>query len=378
MSMYALYPSLIRPLLFCLDPENAHSLTINTGHLLSKPPLTKIFGQHVVSKPVEIMGLKFDNPLGLAAGMDKNGDAIDFLGALGFGHLELGTVTPLAQEGNARPRMFRVKVARGLINRMGFNNKGVDYLVKNLQQRHYQGVIGVSIGKNEITPIEKAANDYLHCMNKVYNYADYIAVNISCPNTKDLTALQEAGPLVALLSTLKQEQGKLASANNKYVPLVVKIAPDLDDVQLEAICDACLKLKIDGMTCTNTTTSRDEIYGLPHASEWGGLSGQPLRHKSNMVLQKVASHLKGQIPIIGVGGVDGIMAAREKMQAGASLVQVYSAFVYQGPSLIQDIVNNLQKGKNCHCVLFQPNVYDFCMSIRLVNFLANNYNFAFV
>ena len=341
MSIYALYPSLIRPVLFCLDPENAHSLTINLGHLLSKEPLTKVFGQTVASKPVEVMGLKFDNPLGLAAGMDKNGDAIDFLGALGFGHLELGTVTPLAQEGNARPRMFRIKEARGLINRMGFNNKGVDYLVNNLKNRSYKGIIGVSIGKNEITPIENAASDYLHCMNKVYNHCDYIAVNISCPNTKDLTALQEAGPLVDLLTTLKKEQGKLASENNKYVPLVVKIAPDLDDVQLSAICDACLRLKIDGITCTNTTTSREEVHGLAHASEWGGLSGEPIRHKSTVVLSKVASQIKGQIPIIGVGGVNGVIAAREKMQAGASLVQLYSAFVYQGPSIIEDIVNNI-------------------------------------
>lgn len=341
MSIYALYPSLIRPVLFCLDPENAHSLTINLGHLLSKEPLTKVFGQTVASKPVEVMGLKFDNPLGLAAGMDKNGDAIDFLGALGFGHLELGTVTPLAQEGNARPRMFRIKEARGLINRMGFNNKGVDYLVNNLKNRRYKGIIGVSIGKNEITPIENAASDYLHCMNKVYNHCDYIAVNISCPNTKDLTALQEAGPLVDLLTTLKKEQGKLASENNKYVPLVVKIAPDLDDVQLSAICDACLRLKIDGITCTNTTTSREEVHGLAHASEWGGLSGEPIRHKSTVVLSKVASQIKDQIPIIGVGGVNGVIAAREKMQAGASLVQLYSAFVYQGPSIIEDIVNNI-------------------------------------
>lgn len=341
MSIYSVYPNLIRPLLFSMDPENAHDLTLKVAHMLSSEPFTRFFGQQVPSRPVEVMGLKFDNPLGLAAGLDKNGEAIDFLGALGFGHLELGTVTPLSQAGNARPRMFRVKQAHGLINRMGFNNKGVDFLVQNLLKRKYKGIVGVSIGKNEVTPIEKAADDYLHCMNKVYNHCDYIAVNISCPNTRDLTALQEAGPLVELLTTLKNEQGKLASSSGRYVPLVVKIAPDLDDVQLEAVCDACLKLKVDGMTCTNTTTSREEIHGLPHASEWGGLSGEPLRHKSTVVLRKVAGHLKGQIPIIGVGGITGVIAAREKLQAGASLLQVYSGFVYQGPSLIQDIVSNV-------------------------------------
>lgn len=341
MSLYALYPSLIRPLIFCLDPENAHSMTIKLGSFLSKEPLVKLAGQKVASKPVEVMGLKFDNPLGLAAGMDKNGDAIDYLGALGFGHLELGTVTPLPQEGNARPRMFRIAQAHGLINRMGFNNKGVDYLVTKLQQRHYKGIVGVSIGKNETTPLERAADDYLICMNKVYKYCDYIAVNISCPNTKDLTALQEAEPLIKLIGALKEEQAKLAHENNKYVPLVVKIAPDLTDVQLDAICQACLSLKIDGMTCTNTTTSRDEIYGLPHASEWGGLSGEPLRQKATQILSKVHERVKNQIPLIGVGGINGVIAAREKMAAGASLLQLYTAFVYQGPQVIADIVDNL-------------------------------------
>lgn len=341
MSIYALYPSLIRPVFFCMDPENVHSFTIKTGKFLSKEPLLKLFSQKVASKPVEVMGLKFDNPLGLAAGMDKNGDAIDYLGALGFGHLELGTVTPKAQEGNARPRMFRIKEARGLINRMGFNNKGVDYLVNNLQARHFKGIVGVSIGKNETTSIENAADDYLICMQKVYNHCDYIAVNISCPNTPNLTALQEAEPLVRLLTTLKEEQGKLASSANKYVPLVVKISPDLTDPQLEAICDACLKLKIDGMTCTNTTTSREEVFGMNHASEWGGLSGEPIFIKATETLKKVAARTQGQIPLIGVGGVNGVIAAREKLKAGASLVQLYSAFVYQGPSIIEDIVNNI-------------------------------------
>lgn len=341
MSLYAVYPSLIRPLLFCFEPEKAHDMTIKLGSLLSAPPMVKLVGQKVAVKPVEIMGLHFANPLGLAAGLDKNGDAIDFLGALGFGHIELGTVTPKPQPGNSRPRMFRLPQVSGIINRMGFNNNGVDYLVNKLQQRHYQGIVGVSIGKNESTPIENAIDDYLICMQKVYKYCDYIAVNISCPNTIGLTTLQEVEPLTRLISRLKEEQHFLASTHQKYVPLVVKIAPDLSDTQLDALCDACLSINVDGISCTNTTTSRDEIYGLPHASEWGGLSGEPLRQKATMVLQKVHQRVGARIPLIGIGGVNGVIAAREKMNAGASLVQVYTAFIYQGPQLVVDIVDNI-------------------------------------
>ena len=341
MSLYSLYPGLIRPLVFSMDPENAHSLTISTGRFLSKQPLLKLFSQNVALKPVEVMGLKFDNPVGLAAGMDKNGDAIDYFGALGFGYLELGTVTPKPQDGNPRPRMFRVKEARGLINRMGFNNKGVDYLVNNLRNRHYKGIVGVSIGKNETTPIENAASDYIICMQKVYNCCDYIAVNVSCPNTPDLTALQEAEPLIRLLTALKEEQSRLQKQYNRYVPLVVKVAPDLTDEQLMAVCDACVELKIDGMTCTNTTTSRSEIHGMSHASEWGGLSGEPIQFKSTETLKKAAARLNGRIPLIGVGGINGIIAARDKMNAGASLIQLYSSLIYQGPIVVKEIVDNL-------------------------------------
>lgn len=341
MSIYALYPTLIRPLIFCLDPETAHGMTIKLGKCLSHQPFLKFMGQKVDHRPVEVMGLKFSNPLGLAAGMDKNGDAIDYFGALGFGHLELGTITPKPQPGNEKPRMFRIKEAHGLINRMGFNNKGVDYLVANLQKRHYKGIVGVSIGKNETTPIEEAESDYLLCMEKVYSHCDYIAVNISCPNTKDLTALQEAEPLVRLLTTLQEKRKSLAAGNGRYIPLVVKISPDLTDIQLEAICDCCLRLEIDGITCTNTTTTRDEIYGMPHASEWGGLSGEPIKMKSTNVLRKVHDLTQNRIPLIGVGGIDGVIAAKEKVNVGASLLQLYSALIYQGPQVVQDIVNNL-------------------------------------
>ncbi|MBU3826996.1 MAG: quinone-dependent dihydroorotate dehydrogenase [Candidatus Anaerobiospirillum merdipullorum] len=341
MSIYALYPTFIRPCIFALDAETAHSLTIKLGHLLSKPMLTTLFAQQVEARPLELMGLKFKNPLGLAAGMDKNGEAIDFLGALGFGHLELGTVTPRAQAGNPKPRMFRIKPARGLINRMGFNNKGLDYLVRNLLARRYQGVVGVSIGKNETTPLEQALDDYLICLSKVYNCCDYVAVNISCPNTPGLTALQEAEPMEHLISGIKAERDKLAASTRRYVPLVVKIAPDLTDTQLQALCAICLKHQIDGISCTNTTTKRDLITGMPHAGEWGGLSGEPLRTQSTKVLAAVKAQVGDKIPLIGIGGIDGPIAAREKLNAGAQLLQLYSAFVYQGPQIIQDIVENI-------------------------------------
>lgn len=338
---YSLYPTFIRPLLFLMDAEHAHELTIKSASVIAKSPLVKLFAQDVDYRPVEVMGLLFKNPVGLAAGLDKNAEAIDFLGALGFGHIEVGTVTPKPQDGNLKPRMFRIKSAQGIINRMGFNNKGVDYLVNNIKNRKYDGVLGVSIGKNETTPIENALDDYLICMKKVYQYADYIAVNISCPNTKDLTKLQAKEPLMKLIGPLKQEQQKLKAQYQKYVPLVVKISPDLDDAMLETVCQICLELKIDGITCTNTTTTRDTVYGMPHAGEWGGLSGEPLRALSNQTLVKVAAFTKGQIPIIGVGGVSNIVSAREKLSNGASLVQLYSSFVYRGPNVVKNIVSNL-------------------------------------
>lgn len=341
MSLYALYPSLVKPLIFLLEPEQAHHFTIKLGRILGTKPLLSLFGQKVEPRPVEVMGLKFKNPLGLAAGMDKNGEAIDYLGALGFGHLELGTVTPKPQPGNPQPRMFRIKAARGLINRMGFNNLGVDFLVQNLLKRSYDGIIGVSIGKNEATPLEKALDDYLICLDKVYAHCDYVAVNVSCPNTPGLTALQEAEPMEHLISGIKQEQLKLAASTHRYVPLVVKIAPDLTKPQLQALCEICLKHQIDGITCTNTTVRRDMISGMEHASEWGGLSGQPLKALSTQVLQQVHEMVGDKIPLIGVGGIDGPVAAREKLAAGAQLLQLYSSFVYQGPQVIQQVVENL-------------------------------------
>lgn len=338
---YGLYPFLVRPLLFLAEAETAHGLTIAAGKFMSHEPLLSLCSQSVAYRPVEVMGLKFNNPLGLAAGLDKNGEAIDYFGALGFGHIEVGTVTPKPQEGNPKPRMFRIVDAGGIINRMGFNNKGVDYLVENLKRRTYKGVLGVSIGKNETTPIDNAVDDYLVCMRKVYPFADYIAVNVSCPNTPDLTSLQNEEKLLNLLKPLKDEQALLADKFNKYVPLVVKLSPDLSAGDLKSLCNVCLDLHIDAISATNTTTSRNIVHDLPHAQEWGGLSGEPLRAQSTKVLADVKRIVKDQIPIIGLGGVNGVIAAREKLAAGASLIQIYSSLVYKGPAVIKNIVNNL-------------------------------------
>lgn len=338
---YFLYPSLIRPLIFMAGAETAHDLTLKMAHAMSKDPLKKLFGQKVQNCPVEVMGLKFTNPLGLAAGLDKDAEAVDFFGALGFGFIEVGTVTPKPQEGNPKPRMFRVYEAEGIINRMGFNNKGVDNLVHNLQDISYKGIVGVSIGKNESTPIEKAADDYLECMEKVYPYADYIAVNISCPNTPDLTDLQQADTFTNLIRPLKEAQKRLTEEHGSYVPLVVKLSPDLYDNELRSLCKVCLEQHVDGITCTNTTVSRDIIHGMSHANEWGGLSGQPLFHRSTRILKLVSDMVDNSIPLIGVGGISNAVQAREKIDAGASLVQIYSSLIYRGPNVIKEIVNSL-------------------------------------
>lgn len=341
MSVYSLYKPLIKPVLFSMDAEEAHAMGISFGKWCQNTPLLAMFSQSVPARRTEFMGLSFDHPVGMAAGLDKNGDAIDFFGAMGFSHLELGTVTPRPQPGNDRPRLFRVVDAEGIINRMGFNNAGVDHLVENLKKRRYRGKIGVSIGKNEDTPIEKAVDDYLECLNKVYGHCDYITINVSCPNTKDLASLQEAERLDALLKALKRAQGENASKTGRYVPLAVKIAPDLDFEGLKAVCDCVMQNKADAICCTNTTTDRDVIYGMEHAQEKGGLSGQPLREKSTQVLSMVSGYVKGRVPLIGIGGVNGVMSAKEKLSHGAGLVQIFTALVYEGPKIIPEIVRNL-------------------------------------
>jgi len=284
------------------------------------------------------MGLTFPNPVGLAAGLDKDGAYIDGLAALGFGFIEIGTVTPRAQPGNPKPRMFRLPEAQALINRMGFNNGGVDAFVRNVQaSRFYQeqrGILGLNIGKNADTPIERATDDYLYCLDKVYPYAAYVTVNISSPNTKNLRQLQQASEIDALLSALKMAQSQLADKHGRYVPLVLKIAPDLDDEQIDTIASALLRHHIDGVIATNTTITRDAVQGLTHANETGGLSGAPVRDLSTRVVRALHQVFQGEIPIIGVGGILSGSDASEKMAAGASLVQLYTGLIYRGPALV--------------------------------------------
>ena len=330
-----------KPLLFQFNAETIHDLTLKTLKYAQKSGALNFHPKPPKCVHREVMGLKFSNPVGLAAGLDKNGAVIDGMAKLGFGFLEIGTVTPRAQPGNPKPRLFRVKEAQGIINRFGFNNLGVDHLIANVKAAKYTGVLGINIGKNFDTPNEKAVDDYLICMQKVYAYASYIAVNISSPNTKNLRDLQEKDTLSQLLATLKLEQTKLAEHYGRYVPIALKIAPDLTKIQIQAIADLLVEHKIDGVIATNTTLSRDDVHGLKNAAETGGLSGAPVRDKSTVVIQQLSQHLQGALPIIGVGGILSGADAVEKIAAGASLVQVYSGLIYQGPKLVHDICRTL-------------------------------------
>ncbi|NAX35825.1 quinone-dependent dihydroorotate dehydrogenase, partial [Vibrio sp. V29_P1S30P107] len=319
---------------FQLDAEKAHDLAIQNFKRFTGTPLDLFYRQHLPQRPVECMGLTFKNPVGLAAGLDKNGECIEAFGAMGFGFVEVGTVTPRPQPGNDKPRLFRLVHAEGIINRMGFNNLGVDHLVENVKQANYDGIIGINIGKNKDTPIEKGVEDYLICMDKVYPYAGYIAINISSPNTPGLRTLQYGQALDELLATLKAKQNELAEQHNKYVPLTLKIAPDLTDQELKQICQSLLKYKIDGVIATNTTLDRTLVEGMKFANEAGGLSGRPLQSRSTEVIKLLYQQLGEQIPIIGVGGIDSYVSAKEKLLAGAKLIQVYSGFIYHGPKLV--------------------------------------------
>ena len=332
--------ALLRPLLFALDPESAHRVTLKTLNALQQvglPPRR--------SAPADcvrrVMGIDFPNPVGLAAGLDKNGEFIDALARLGFGFMEIGTVTPRPQPGNPGPRVFRLPRAQALINRLGFNNDGVDRLVENVGNASYKGVLGINIGKNADTAIERASDDYLACMRKVYALASYITVNISSPNTKDLRALQGANELDRLLGALKAEQSQLADTHGKHVPLAVKIAPDLDAGQVRAVADSLRRHSVEAVIATNTTTARDRVAGVAHAQEAGGLSGAPLAPRSTTVIRQLASNLAGEIPIIGVGGIMDAEDARSRVEAGASLVQLYTGLVYRGPSLVARCVRAL-------------------------------------
>lgn len=333
--------SLAKPLLFLLDAEVAHDLTLASLKLAQNSGLLSLYPQPPVCQPRQVMGINFPNAVGLAAGLDKNGAVIDAMAQLGFGFIEVGTVTPLPQPGNPKPRLFRVKAAQGIINRFGFNNLGVDQLVANVRAANYKGVLGINIGKNFATPIDKAVDDYLICLRKVYAYASYVTVNISSPNTKNLRALQEKDALAALLAALKLQQRQLAQQYGRYVPITLKIAPDLDHAQINEIADLLLSHEIDGVIATNTTLSRDAVLGLENAHETGGLSGAPVRAQSTLVIQQLSKRLQGALPIIGVGGILTSADAVEKIAAGASLVQVYSGLIYQGPKLVHDICNAL-------------------------------------
>ena len=333
--------ALAKPFLFQLDAENAHDLTLRSLKLAEKSGLLALLSKPVQCQTKQVMGLSFPNPVGLAAGLDKNGAVIDGLAALGFGFLEIGTITPRAQPGNSKPRLFRVKEAEGIINRFGFNNLGVDNLIQNVQAAKYRGILGINIGKNFDTPNERAVDDYLICMRKVYAHASYITVNISSPNTKNLRQLQEKDALDALLATLKAEQKVLADQHGKYVPIALKIAPDLDEAQIIEIADLLKAHQIDGVIATNTTLARDVVEGLPNANETGGLSGAPVREKSTLVISQLSKQLAGELPIVGVGGILSGADAAEKIAAGASLVQVYSGLIYRGPGLVRDICNTL-------------------------------------
>jgi dihydroorotate dehydrogenase len=338
--------SLLRPLLFGLAPETAHGVTFTA---IEKAYRLGLLGKGSVScRPRNVMGVNFPNPVGMAAGLDKNGEHINALAALGFGFIEIGTVTPRPQPGNPKPRLFRIPEASAIVNRMGFNNQGIDELVANVRHANYHGILGINIGKNFDTPVEKAIDDYLICLQKAYRHADYITVNISSPNTPNLRQLQNAGELDHLLGALKLNQQKLADEHGKYTPLAVKIAPDLEPQQIDSIAALLMKHRIDGVIATNTTLSRVGVETLPHAAEAGGLSGAPLTQRATAVIRHLGNMLQGALPIIGVGGIMCAADAKEKIEAGASLVQIYSGLIYRGPRLVREIAQALCVSAESH------------------------------
>ncbi|OOR91535.1 dihydroorotate dehydrogenase (quinone) [Moraxella caviae] len=333
--------SLLRPFLFSMEPERAHEFTLS---MLDKAHSAGLLGFAYSKQALgtTCMGIHLPNPVGLAAGLDKNGAHIDALSELGFGFLEVGTVTPRPQAGNDKPRLFRLKEARAIINRMGFNNDGVEQMIANIERAKYKGVLGINIGKNAITPVENALDDYVYCLERVYPYASYITVNISSPNTKNLRSLQSADALSVLLDGIKTCHSRLANDYGFYVPLALKIAPDLDDEQIDEIARTVAQFDIDGLIATNTTLSRAGVEDLPHGDEAGGLSGRPVRQQSTKVLSQFAERLAGSgVDLIGVGGIDDGAAAVKKLEAGAKAVQVYSGLIYKGPALVSDCVQSI-------------------------------------
>ncbi len=330
--------SLLRRLLFTLSPETSHHAALDALRWVERLGASGVLRGEQPAAPARVMGIDFPNPVGMAAGLDKNGDYIDALAALGFGFIEVGTVTPRPQPGNPQPRLFRLPQAQAIINRMGFNNHGIDYLIERVQASRYRGVLGINIGKNKETPAEEAVNDYLIGMRKAWLHASYITVNLSSPNTPGLRDLQFGDPLRQLLDRLKSEQQLLGARHDRRVPLAVKIAPDLADEDIAQVAAALREFEIDAVIATNTTIARDAVAQLPHGDEAGGLSGAPLTQKSTAVIRTLARELDGRLPIIGVGGIMSGSDAADKLVAGASLVQLYTGFIYAGPALVADAV----------------------------------------
>ena len=334
--------SLARPLLFCLDAERAHDLALASIETAYRTGLNPLLAARPKALPSRVFGIDFDNPLGLAAGLDKNGAHVDALAALGFGFIEVGTTTPRPQPGNPKPRMFRLPEHEAVINRLGFNNGGVDALVGNVERATFSGPLGINIGKNKDTPNERAVDDYLFCLERVYPRASYVTVNISSPNTQGLRDLQEEETLRRFISTLRDAQERLAARHGARKPMLLKIAPDLADGELDAIAEVLLATGIDGLICTNTTIERTAVAGHRHAGEAGGLSGKPVFEKSTTVLRGMAQRLDGKVPLVGVGGILRGADAAAKFDAGASLVQVYTGLVYRGPALVAECVDALR------------------------------------
>ena len=335
--------SMLRNLLFRLPPEQAHNVALSGLDLAYKTGILNIFSKHPEPCPVNVMGLDFPNPVGLAAGLDKNADHLDALGALGFGFIEVGTVTPLAQPGNPKPRMFRLPEHQAIINRMGFNNEGLGHLVSKVEKRRYRGILGINVGKNKDTPNEQSELDYRKGIAAVYPHADYITVNVSSPNTPGLRDLQFGDSLNQLLHAIKDEQAICEKKVGRYVPVAVKIAPDMDDAGIRFVAGALLEAGLDGVIATNTTISREAVQGHKHEQEAGGLSGSPVREASLRVIRGLYAELGDRIPIIGVGGITDGESAAEKVRAGAKLVQIYTGFIYEGPALISEAVEAIRK-----------------------------------
>lgn len=338
--------SLLRSILFMMDGEKSHHLSLNSLNTLHKLKLSGLLAKPMVEDPVTVMGIEFPNRVGLAAGLDKNGQYVDALGQLGFGFVEVGTVTPRAQDGNPKPRLFRIKEAEAIINRMGFNNDGVDQLLENVSNIDYgrknNGVLGINIDKNLTTPVEKAVDDYLIGMQKIYSRADYMVVNISSPNTPGLRDLQFGENLKILLDNLKNQQAKLHQEHGFYKPLAIKIAPDLDSNDINELGETFVEFELDGIIATNTTFDRSKVEGMQNADEQGGLSGKPLADKSTQVIKQLVTAMDNKIPVIGVGGITDGQTAVDKIQAGAAMVQIYSGFIYHGPALVHEAASAIK------------------------------------